>query len=406
MKLSIHLKPKDTSYYYVYVSLSHNCQRVLISTDYIVAAKDVCKGKITNASKKAEIYANEIVKYQRLVDDIPATDVLTAKTIKDIITTKKVDTDVVDFFAFADGYIQDLAATGRKGTATSYKYSLASFRTYIKRKELYTFEMTSGMLQQYIKAMILEGKSPKSISVYISHLKVLFNACRDAYNDYDLGDIKIKNYPFKKLNIPTVERDAGQKAISVEDLRKLIALDVPYNLVMAKDMFLLSFYLLGMNMADMYHLTKKSYKDGHITYSRQKTIRRAGSSLICIPVCEQAAILIDKYKGSGNNLLRLADKYQDPKSITSVLSVKIDKIYELLKPSNDKSNFTMYSARHTWASIAANECKFTDAEVARALNHQSEHKVTRGYIKPDWSLLDRMSEAVLAEVFKTEKGTE
>jgi hypothetical protein len=66
----------------------------------------------------------------------------------------------------------------------------------------------------------------------------------------------------------------------------------------------------------------------------------------------------------------------------------------------------MYSARHTWASIAANECKFTDAEVARALNHQSEHKVTRGYIKPDWSLLDRMSEAVLAEVFKKEKGTE
>lgn len=400
MKLSIHLKPKDTLFYYVYVSLSHNSQRVLISTDYIISAKDVCKGKITNASKKAEIYANEIVKYQRLVDEIPAIDVLSAKTIKDIITTKKVDADVVDFFAFADGYIQDLEVMGRKGTANSYKYSLASFRNYIKRKELYTFEITSAMLQQYIRAMIAEGKAPKSINVYITHLKVLFNACRDAFNDYDLGDIKIKNYPFKKLNVPIVEKDAGQKAISVEDLRRLVALDVPYNLVIAKDLFLLSFYLLGMNMTDMYHLTKKAYKDGHITYSRQKTIRRAGSSLICIPVCEQAAIILEKYKGSGSHLLRLADKYKAPKSITSVLSVKIDKLYDLLNPSVDKRCFTMYSARHTWASIAANECHYSDAEVARALNHQSEHKVTRGYIRPDWSLLDRMNEAVLSVVFQ------
>lgn len=400
MKLSIHLKPKDPHFFYVYVSLSHNSQRVLISTKYIISSKDVKKGKIINVSKNAEIYTEEILKYQRLIDEIPAIDVLTSKNIKNIITSKKIDSsDVIDFFAFAKSYIDDLSAAGRKGTATSYKYSLASFQRYIKRAELYTFEMTSNMLQQYIKELIINGKSAKSIDVYITHLKVLFNACRDAYNDYDTGAIKIKNYPFKKLNIPAVEVNTGQKAISVEDLKNLIALSVPENLAIAKDMFLLSFYLLGMNMIDMYSLTKKSYKEGHITYCRQKTIRRTGSSMICIPVCEQAEELINKYQGHGAYLLRLADKYQDAKSITSVLSVKMDKLYELLHPNIDKKHFTMYSARHTWASIAANECHFSDAEVARALNHQSEHKVTRGYIRPDWSLLDRMHEAVMAVVF-------
>ena len=150
----------------------------------------------------------------------------------------------------------------------------------------------------------------------------------------------------------------------------------------------------------MYHLQKQDCQQGHIIYSRKKTIRREGGSQICIPVCPQAAEIIDKYKGKGNNLLNFADRYKDAKSVNSALSERVKPLYNWLKPAIEKEYFTMYSARHTWASIAANECHFSDAEVARALNHQSEHKVTRGYIRPDWSLLDRMNQAVLEVVNK------
>lgn len=401
MKLSIHLKQKDSLSYYVYVSIFHNKERAIIATNYILSAKDVKNGKICNISKEAEIYNNEILKYQHLIDQIPAIDVLSAKSVKEIITcNKREDAEIVDFFAFSESYINDLRVAGRNGTATSYEWSLRAFKRFIKRDKLYTFEITSNLLQQYLKELMLQDKSAKSINVYLTHLKVLFNACRDAYNDYDLGVIVIKNYPFKKVALPSVESNAGHKALSVEDMKRLIALDVEKrNLVLAKDLFLLSFYLLGINMTDLFSLKKTSYKDGHITYSRQKTIRRAGGSKICIPVCPQAQLLIKKYQGSKEMLLNFAEEYKDVKSITSVMSHRINALYDVLKPEIDKSNFTMYSARHTWASIAANECRFTDAEVARALNHQSEHKVTRGYIRPDWSLLDRMNEAVLSVVF-------
>jgi hypothetical protein len=98
-------------------------------------------------------------------------------------------------------------------------------------------------------------------------------------------------------------------------------------------------------------------------------------------------------------------RYANVEAVVNMVSRSLSHIYKLLDLSIEKKSFTWYSARHTWASIAANECHFSDAEVARALNHQGEHKVTRGYIRPDWSLLDRMNNEVLDVVYNS-KGAE
>jgi integrase len=101
-------------------------------------------------------------------------------------------------------------------------------------------------------------------------------------------------------------------------------------------------------------------------------------------------------------LLDLEENYTQVEGVVNMVSRNLNRIYKQLSLDIEEDSFTWYSARHTWASIAANECHYSDAEVARALNHQSEHKVTRGYIRPDWSLLDRMNEAVLGVVFNNE----
>lgn len=401
MKLSIQVKAKDLQNFYVYICIFHKGERVLIATNYIISAKYVKNGKITDIGKYAEIYNNELLRYQNLINQIPAIDVLSAKSIKEIITNADIDrsAEVVDFISFAQKHIKELSSTNRKGTANAYLSSLLSFKKFINRDTIYTFEITSNLLHQYIRELYSEGKSAKTINVYITHLRVLFNACRDTYNDYDLGVLLIKNYPFRKLLLPKTESEAGRKALSVADMQKFIELDVAEELQLAKDMFLLSFYLLGINMADLFNLKKADYKDGRIIYQRRKTIRRTGGSKISIPVSSYAESIIYKYIGRGNNLLNLCEKYKDAKSVNSCCSARMGVIYNLLAPEMEKKDFTMYSARHTWASIAANECHFSDAEVARALNHQSEHKVTRGYIRQDWSLLDRMNEEVMKIIF-------
>ena len=415
MKLSIHLKPKSTGEYYVFISLSHQSKRVLISTPYIIGAESVKDGKITNKAKYAEIYNKELLRYEERLGYIVAPELLDLATIKEIITnTRKEDVTVVEFFSAAEEHVKKIAQNpARKGTARVYLCDLKVFQKYIGRSKLYTFEMTRKIMQDYIKHMQDSGCKPSTIQNKMGTLKTLFYAVRDEYNDYDTGVLNVKNDPFRKLELPQVLISPGDKALSVDDLREIINIRLQkragYNinvLSRALDYFLLSFYLLGINPIDMYNLQIGQYKDGRIVYSRSKTKRRAGGSEISIPVCAQAEEIINRHRGKGEMLLDMQEHYGTANAVVSMVSRNLFTLYEMLDLQIDKDNFTWYSARHTWASIAANDCHFSDAEVARALNHQSEHKVTRGYIRPDWSLLDRMNEAVLAVVFEKKAETD
>jgi integrase len=64
-----------------------------------------------------------------------------------------------------------------------------------------------------------------------------------------------------------------------------------------------------------------------------------------------------------------------------------------------KEKITAYSFRHSWATIALNECEASMDDVAFALNHVSAHRVTSIYIKPDYTRIDRLNEAVIKKVF-------
>ena len=56
---------------------------------------------------------------------------------------------------------------------------------------------------------------------------------------------------------------------------------------------------------------------------------------------------------------------------------------------------TWYAARHTWATLARNECGYSIDDIAFALNHSSG-RVTDKYIRKDYSLIDKMNERVIA----------
>ena len=414
MKLSIHLKPKSSGEYYVFISLSHQSKRVLISTPYIIGAENVKDGKITNKAKYAEIYNKELLRYEERLGYIVAPELLDLATIKEIITnTRTQEVTVVEFFSSAEEYLNKLAQRPSRGnTAMVYRYELLFFKKYIDRDKLYTFEMSRKMVQDYIQHLLDSGCKASTIRNKVNMLKIMFNATRDEYNDYDTGVLNVKNDPFKKLEMPQVLSSAGSRALDVAELQKIIGATFEkgkgYNLTIlnrAVDYFLLSFYLLGINPTDMYSLKKDQYNSGRITYTRNKTKRRAGGAEISIPVCAEAVAIMERHKGRGEMLLDMKDNYSTVGTMVSMVNRYLFIIHDVLELKTVKDNFTWYSARHTWASIAANDCHFSDAEVARGLNHQSEHKVTRSYIRPDWSLLDRMNDAVLAVVFE-KAGTE
>lgn len=55
-----------------------------------------------------------------------------------------------------------------------------------------------------------------------------------------------------------------------------------------------------------------------------------------------------------------------------------------------------YSARHTWATLAANDAGIDGYTVARCLNHVDERmRVTEMYIRPNWQAVDDAQRKVI-----------
>ena len=61
--------------------------------------------------------------------------------------------------------------------------------------------------------------------------------------------------------------------------------------------------------------------------------------------------------------------------------------------------YSVYTFRHTWGTVAQNDCGASIDEVAFGMNHSAGHKVTRGYIKIDYSPAWELNEKVIDFIF-------
>ena len=70
--------------------------------------------------------------------------------------------------------------------------------------------------------------------------------------------------------------------------------------------------------------------------------------------------------------------------------------------------YCVYTFRHTWGTVAQNDCGATIAEVGFAMNHSHGHTVTRGYLKidftPAWELNAKVIDFILFSKKRSKQG--
>jgi integrase len=218
------------------------------------------------------------------------------------------------------------------------------------------------------------------------------------YNQEDLGIINIPNSPFAKFEIPKIPQ-TRKRAVSVETISDISKL--PYRKVIqpgnnrfnfAKDVFLLSFCLIGMNTVDLFNCD--CIENGRITYNRTKTKnRRADKAEISIKIEPEIMPLIEKYKDeTGEKVFKFHRMYNNPDIFNYAVNKGLKKIGALV----GIDDLEFYAARHSWATIAMNVAKVNKYIVHTALNHVDETmKVTDIYIDKDYSLIDEANRKVL-----------
>ena len=320
----------------------------------------------------------------------------------------------INFIKFSREWI---ASTTIKG-APNYTTAINALVRFIGKEELDINLITLDFLEDFksflnkkreirTKRLMQQGKrvpSNRSLSLYLISIKKLFNEAKKRYNKKDKNLILIPNSPFIELEIPKQEA-TRKRAISADIIKKVWKLPYKdmkkgykatcrYNL--AKDCFILSFCLMGMNSADLYNATEM--KGNTITYNRTKTKdRRLDKAQMKVDIPKLAQPLIEKYKDkTGKRLFNFYQYYVDEKGFNKAINYGLKEIGRLL----EIDDLEYYAARHSWATIALNKVGIDKYTVHAALNHVDETmRLTDIYIERDFVNENRANAKVVKYVF-------
>lgn len=229
-----------------------------------------------------------------------------------------------------------------------------------------------------------------SIAILLRNIRTIFNKAID--------DGKTDFYPFRAFKIK--QEETRKRALTAEQLAWILNLEPLPGYEEARDIFMLSFYLIGINLADLLAAKKTSVKNGYLNYRRAKTGR-----LYSVKIEPEAADLIRKYAGR-THLVNGLERYATENSYLS----KINKRLKYLGCPRGKRgkilgeglfpDLSTYWARHTWATIAYEIGVPVDI-IGQALGHSDKsHSVTFIYIKEDQSKVDEANRRVIDYIKK------
>ena len=268
--------------------------------------------------------------------------------------------------------------TGR--TKNLYECTEKKIRAFLgKEADRLRFEQVNvEWLHRFNDYLAQTAPSANSRSIHMRNFRAIFN--------YAIDNEITTNYPFRRFKIkgePTRKRN-----FDVETLRAIFNADVldPW-MVRYRDLFKLTFMLIGINFVDLCNL--KDIRNGRIEYVRAKTHK-----LYSIKLEPEIEEIIAKYRGD-IHLLNYMDTYKDYRSFYMNTCTGLKAIRERLAEKNilNIDTLTTYWARHSWATIAAS-LDIPKETIAAALGHSS-HTVTDIYIEFDYRKVDEANRRVL-----------
>lgn len=284
-------------------------------------------------------------------------------------------------------------ADAKKGsTKQIYMHTYGRIQAFSEDYERLTFEdITKDWLHSFEDFLSQTSPSKNARNIHLRNIRAVFNdAIDDEITSY---------YPFRKFKIRPVP--TAKRSLTVEQLRTLFDYPVEEYAQRHLDMFKLIFFLVGINLVDLFGLESIT-NDGRIEYNRAKTGRKYS-----IKVEPEAMEIIDKYKGN-KLLIAEAEKYNNHKDYMKCINRALQRIGETELGKHGAKTFhplfpelTTYWARHTWATIAAS-LDIPKETIAAALGHGG-NTVTDIYIDFDRKKVDEANRRVIDWVLYNKK---
>lgn len=288
-------------------------------------------------------------------------------------------------------YLEDFISTkSNKGTLSLYNTTKRKILNFDKDCTFETID--KKWLLNFEKHLIDSGLKINAYALHLRNIRAVFN--------YAIDEELTTSYPFRKFRIK--KEETSKRCLTIEQLRMFREYPCENHQKRYRDIFILIFYLIGINIGDLLELKPGNLVNGRIEYHRKKTHK-----LYSIKVEPEAMEIINRYKGV-NYLLNIMDEYQDYQNFTHRMNLVLKQIGEVKlveKKIKGKKRITKeykplfahissYWARHTWATIAAS-LDIPKETISEALGHEIGSNITSIYIKFDRKKVDEANRKVI-----------
>ena len=387
--------------YNVYIRFTHNRQFSYMRTSWMVNDKGLSDDK-KDIIDPFVIQQTSILieKFYTILNQIDASK-WSANELLSYLTDYGKD---ISFSDYARKHIEKMISRGQERTSRNYKWALQHMERFAETDNIMFSRITSTFLNRWIESLSDTNRCKEQYPVCI---REVYKAAIKEFNDEELGIVKIKN-PWGNVVIP--RSDIPEKrAISASMLRKFFCI-VPDRsrftnplMEVGQDVALISFCMCGLNAVDIFNAKKDQYVNGIFHYERQKTRKcRSDKGYFEVRVPEFLKPTFNKYlskKVDSPWLFNFHERLSTSDSFSANVNIGIKQIWEKVDPNYRAS---LYAFRHSWATIAQNECGASLADVDFGLNH-SMHKMAKVYVKVDYTPAWILNEKVIEFIFFTDK---
>ena len=403
LKATVKSKRKD-GMYVVYIRFAHNRKVSYLRTSWMVNDKGLSRNKkdildpyvIQQTSKLIDQYYNTLNRID--------TQDWTVKEIVDYIQKGK---DGISFSDYARKHIEKMKARGQERTSRDYKWALYNLEKFAGGNEVMFSQLTFSFLSRWIESL---SQTARSKNKYPINIRQIHKAAMLEYNDEERG-IQIITNPWPKITIPK-EDTPNKRAISPNMLRRFFAVVPDFSRFthplqeLGQDVALISFCMCGINSIDLFYAKKSQYNNGIFHYNRRKTCKsRSDNAYFEIRVPQFIKPTFEKYLSKDMEspwLFYFQDRLSTSDSFNANVNAGISQICKKVSPDFHAS---LYSFRHSWATIAQSGCGASLGDVDFALDH-STYKMARVYTKIDYSPAWELNEKVIDYLFFSDKEPE
>lgn len=301
------------------------------------------------------------------------------------------------FAKFFEKCIED--KTTRK-TRLSYETALKRMREHDLLLDTRTFEDIDELyIKKLDEAWTKRGLSTNTKAVYFRNIRSVINDAIDENltTTYAFRKFSIKKAPTKKRNL------------SVEELRMLRDFPIVNEFQKKyRDIFMLCFYLRGINAKDLLGLRKTNVRLNRINYIRAKT-----GKAYSVKIEPEARELLNRYKGV-DYLIDVCDGAKTEEEFEIKYEGFLQRMDRGLKKIGTYTRkglggkkyidpilpfLSQYWCRHTSATLMA-QLGYSNEIIACSLGHEYGNKTTNIYIEYNEKEVDEANRALIDFVNK------